>query len=104
MSPAERELVINRLRLVAYNYYSGKTHNPVTQATLHRNGICYAAHMGTGNPGEGARSWYILLGDAFELLGMDRADPFAGEGHGDSGDWTVRPLFCLLMADALEQM
>lgn len=102
MSPADRELVINRLRLVAYQFYIGKTRNPVTHATLHRNGICYAMqHAGLG---EGGRSWYMLLGDAFELLGMDRSDPFGGEEHGDNGDWTVRPLFCLLMADALEQM
>ena len=102
MSPADRELVINRLRLVASEFYIGKTRNPTTRVRLHINGICYAAqHAG---PGESERGWYTLLGDAFELLGMGRTDPFAGEAHSASGDWAVRPLFCLMLADALEQM
>lgn len=97
MSPADRELVINRLRLVAYQWYADER----VTATQFWHGICGAAQRVDVVR---ERSWYPLMGDAFELLGMDRNDPFDDEEHGDSGDWTVRPLFCLLMADALEQM
>ena len=97
MSPADRKLVIDRLRLIAQEWYDGTC----TDSSRYSTGICYAA---THVDGDRRGGWYELTGEAFELLGMDRCAPFRGEKRGGVGDWTVRPMFCLLMADALEQL
>ena len=95
MSPSDRKLVIARLRLIAQEWYD----DSCADSSRYGAGICYAARHC-----DGVGSWYDLLGEAFELLGMDCCAPFVGEACSLSGDWTVRPMFCLLMADALEQM
>ena len=100
MRPVERALLIRRLRIVAYQWYTDTPARP----TQWVSGICLALASVAGYDREDGPNWYTLAGRAFRMLGMDPYQPFYGEEHGDPGDWTVRPLFCLMLADALEQM